>query len=82
MKESINKGILKFEKINQAILKLEDFLLGYIIVFMAILLVLNVFFRSVLNNSLSFAEELGGFLMVVVPSGALVQQLDFLNISI
>lgn len=66
MKESINKGILKFEKINQAILKLEDFLLGYIIVFMAILLVLNVFFRSVLNNSLSFAEELGGFLMVVV----------------
>ena len=34
--------------------------------FMAILLVLNVFFRSVLNNSLSFAEELGGFLMVVV----------------
>ena len=38
MKESINKGILKFEKINQAILKLEDFLLGYIIVFMAILL--------------------------------------------
>ena len=26
MKESINKGILKFEKINQAILKLEDFL--------------------------------------------------------
>ena len=34
---------------------------------MAILLVLNVFFiRSVLNNSLSFAEELGGFLMVVV----------------
>lgn len=66
MKESINKGILKFEKINQAILKLEDFLLGYIIVFMAILLILNVFFRSVLNNSLSFAEELGGFLMVVV----------------
>ena len=66
MKESINKGILKFEKINQAILKLEDFLLGYIIVFMAILLVLNVFFRSVLYYSLSFAEELGGFLMVVV----------------
>ena len=66
MKEKINECVLKFEKINKAVLKLEDFLLGYIIVFMAILLVLNVFFRSVLNNSLSFAEELGGFLMVIV----------------
>lgn len=54
------------EKINQFILKLEDILLGYIIIFMAVLLVINVFCRSVLNNSLSFAEELGGFLMVIV----------------
>ena len=54
------------EKINRAILKIEDLLLGYIIIIMAVLLVVNVFCRSVLNNSLSFAEELGGFLMVIV----------------
>ncbi|KXL52986.1 ectoine TRAP transporter small permease protein TeaB [Anaerotignum neopropionicum] len=54
------------EKINKFILKIEEFLLGYIIIIMAVLLVINVFCRSVLNNSLSFAEELGGFLMVIV----------------
>lgn len=54
------------EKINKMILKIEECLLGYIIIIMAILLVINVFCRSVLNNSLSFAEELGGFLMVIV----------------
>lgn len=54
------------EKINKFILKIEEYLLGYIIIIMAVLLVINVFCRSVLNNSLSFAEELGGFLMVIV----------------
>lgn len=54
------------EKINKIILKVEEYLLGYIIIIMAVLLVINVFCRSVLNNSLSFAEELGGFLMVIV----------------
>ena len=52
------------EKLNNILLRIEDFLLSYITVAMAILLIANVFFRSILNNSLSFAEELGGFFLV------------------
>ena len=49
------------DKINRIILKVEDFILSYGIVAMAVLLITNVFFRSVLNNSLKFAEEVGQF---------------------
>lgn len=54
------------DKINLVILRIEDFLLSYITIAMAVLLVVNVFFRSVLNNSLSFAEELGAFFLVII----------------
>lgn len=54
------------DRINRIILKVEDFILSYGIVAMAVLLITNVFFRSVLNNSLIFAEEVGQFLMVIV----------------
>ena len=54
------------EKLNNILLRIEDFLLSYITVAMAILLIAHVFFRSILNNSLSFAEELGGFFLVTV----------------
>ncbi|USF30402.1 TRAP transporter small permease [Clostridium sp. MD294] len=54
------------DKLNTILLRIEDFLLSYVTVAMAILLIVNVFFRSVLNNSLSFAEELGGFFLVTV----------------
>lgn len=54
------------DKLNTILLRIEDFLLSYITVAMAILLIVNVFFRSVLNNSLSFAEELGSFFLVTV----------------
>lgn len=55
-----------FEKLNKVILKIENFILGYGIIFIAILLVANVFSRSVLNNSLKFAEELGQFMMIII----------------
>ena len=54
------------EKLNNILLRIEDFLLSYITVAMAILWIANVFFRSILNSSLSFAEELGGFFLVTV----------------
>jgi TRAP-type C4-dicarboxylate transport system permease small subunit len=54
------------EKLNKLILKIENFILGYGIIFIAVLLVINVFSRSVLNNSLKFAEELGQFMMIII----------------
>lgn len=54
------------DKLNNILLRIEDILLSYITVAMAILLIANVFFRSVLNSSLSFAEELGSFFIVIV----------------
>lgn len=54
------------EKLNKLILKVENFILGYGIIFIAVLLVTNVFSRSVLNNSLKFAEELGQFMMIII----------------
>ena len=59
-------GFIMLEKLNKLILKVENFILGYGIIFIAILLVVNVFFRSVLNNSLKFAEELGQFMMIII----------------
>lgn len=45
--------------------RLEEIILSYSIILMSILLILNVFFRVVLNNSLTFAEETGQFLVIV-----------------
>ena len=56
----------KINKFNNILLRIEDFILSYVTVAMAVLLIANVFFRSILNSSLSFAEELGGFFLAAV----------------
>ncbi|PAB59242.1 TRAP transporter permease DctQ [Anaeromicrobium sediminis] len=46
--------------------KIEEAILSYSIIIMAIILIGNVFSRSVLNRSWTFAEELGQSLVIIV----------------
>lgn len=57
-------GILK--KINGFIKKLEEFIISYSVIIMAVILIANIFARRVLQNSLTFSEELGQFMMVIL----------------
>ncbi|WP_227764789.1 TRAP transporter small permease [Zhaonella formicivorans] len=52
-------------KIDKVIDQFEEFVLSASIILMAIILIVNVFFRTVLNSSLTFAEEVGQFLVIV-----------------
>lgn len=51
-------------KINSYMKTIEQTLMVLTVGGMTALLIVNVFFRFVLNNSISFAEELGGILMI------------------
>ena len=52
------------QKVNSYLRVLERFLMAFIVGGMAILLIANVFSRVVLNDSISFAEELGSICMI------------------
>jgi C4-dicarboxylate transporter DctQ subunit len=53
-----------FRKINDFISRIEERILGYSIILMAMILIANVIARK-LNNSLSFAEEVGATLLTI-----------------
>ena len=53
-------------KINGYVRKLEEFILSYSIIIMAVILVANVIARLLFNNSLRFAEELSSILTITV----------------
>jgi len=51
---------------NKTLSKFEETFLSYSVIIMAILLIINVFARTIFNNSLGFSEEVGQSLLVVV----------------
>jgi len=52
-----------FDKI---ISKIEEFVLAYSVIVMAILLIISVIMRTVFNKSLTFSEEIGQSLLIIV----------------
>lgn len=54
------------KKIDRFMCKLEEFIISYSVITMAVILVANVIARRVLNNSLTFAEEAGQFMMIIL----------------
>lgn len=53
-------------KFNKVVSKFEEFVLSFSILSMAILLIVGVFMRTVMNSSLTFSEEVASALLVVV----------------
>lgn len=53
-------------KVNKWISKLEEFILSTSIIVMALLLIFSVIMRAIFNSSLTFAEEVGQTLMLIV----------------
>lgn len=52
--------------IDKVITKLEEYIVSYSIIIMAAILVVSVIARKVFNNSLTYSEEAGQFLMVIL----------------
>ena len=46
--------------------RFEEFVLSYSVIFMAILLIVGVFMRNVMNKSLTFSEEVASALLILV----------------
>ena len=46
--------------------RFEEFVLSYSVILMAILLIVGVFMRNVMNSSLTFSEEIASALLIVV----------------
>lgn len=53
-------------KIDKVLCKIQELFLSFLIIFMAAVLVGNVFARVVFHNSWSFAEEIGKFVIIFV----------------
>ncbi len=45
--------------INKIITTIEEYVLAYSVIFMAILLIANIIMRKVFNQSMTFSEEVG-----------------------
>lgn len=56
----------KFEKIDRILTKIEEGILSYSIIVMAIILIGNVISRTIFNHSWTFAEEVGQALVLIV----------------
>ena len=54
------------KKLDQWMCKIEEFIVSYSIIGMAMILIANVFARRVFRNSLTFSEEAGQMLMVIL----------------
>ncbi|MDK2846632.1 MAG: C4-dicarboxylate transporter, DctQ subunit [Synergistales bacterium] len=52
--------------LNEVLRKLEEWIIAYSIILMAIILIANVLARNLLNTSLNFAEEVSQFLTIFV----------------
>ena len=51
---------------NKTISKIEEIVLSYTVIIMAIMLIVGVFMRAVLNSSLTFTEEIAQALLIVI----------------
>jgi TRAP-type C4-dicarboxylate transport system permease small subunit len=54
------------KKISDTISKVEEFILSYTVIIMAVILVGNVVSRTILNRSWTFAEEVGQSLIIIM----------------
>ncbi|WP_313524390.1 TRAP transporter small permease [Anaerotignum sp.] len=54
------------KKVDEMISKIEELFLSYSIILMAAILICGVFARAVLNSSLTFTEEVGQMLNIIV----------------
>ncbi len=54
------------EKFNRLLRKFEEFIVAYGVLVMAALTIINVFARNLFNNSLSFAQEINEFTIIMV----------------
>ncbi|MDD2586915.1 MAG: TRAP transporter small permease [Syntrophomonadaceae bacterium] len=52
--------------IDRFVYRIEEILLSYSIILMALVLIGNVLSRTLLHQSLTFAEEMGQFLLIIV----------------
>jgi TRAP-type C4-dicarboxylate transport system permease small subunit len=51
---------------NKTLSRFEEFVLSYSVIAMAILLIVGVFMRTVMNSSLTFSEEIASALLILV----------------
>ena len=63
---SIKGGKLMNRAFNKTLSKIEEFVLSYSVIIMAILLIVNVIMRTLFNKSLTFSEEIGQALLVII----------------
>ena len=54
------------KKLDKVISKLEEYVLSYSVIIMAILLIINVIMRTIFNRSLTFSEEIGQALLIII----------------
>lgn len=54
------------KKVNQAISRIEEFIIASSVIMMSIILIGNVYKRSIMNDSWTFADETGRFLVIIV----------------
>lgn len=54
------------KRIDQLIMRVEKWMISWSIIGMTVILLANVVARSIFNNSLSFAEEVGQFFIILV----------------
>lgn len=52
--------------INKIITIIEEYVLAYSVIFMALLLIANIIMRKLFNHSMTFSEEVGQSLLIIV----------------
>lgn len=55
-----------FKILDKSLLRIEEFVLSYSVIVMSIILIINVISRTIFNNSITFAEEAGKFLTIII----------------
>lgn len=74
-----------FKKIENVFEKLEEWVISLSVILMAALLIVNVIMRTIFNSSLTFSEEIGQFLLIIISFfgiGYCVRQNKHINMSI
>lgn len=59
-------GLNILKKMNYTISRIEEFIIASSVILMSIILIGNVYKRSIMNDSWTFADETGRFLVIIV----------------
>jgi TRAP-type C4-dicarboxylate transport system permease small subunit len=62
----IERGKFMNKFFTKTLSRFEEFVLSYSVILMAILLIVGVFMRNVMNSSLTFSEEIASALLILV----------------